>query len=109
VAIEEILQAMVILRNEDGYAWAAAGVGEPPVHLEVAGNGSEALGKLGQVKIKVRRVELDSGQKKIGFLVSVLIGEQDVAVVAKDKIGNRGDDSFAVGAGDEKDGGVGHK
>jgi hypothetical protein len=38
----------------------------------------------------------------------MLIGEQDVAVVAKDEFGDGGNDSFAVGTGDEKDGGVLH-
>jgi hypothetical protein len=100
---------MVILRNEDGDARAVGSVGEPPVHLEVAGDGSEALGKLSEVKIEIRGIELDPSQKEVGFLVSMLIGEQDVSVVAKDEVGNRSDDSFAVGAGDEKDGGVEHK
>ena len=39
----------------------------------------------------------------------MLIGEEDVAVVAENEFRNRGDDAFAVGAGDEKDGGVVHK
>src|SRR5271169_208282 len=100
---------MVILRNENGYTWAVGRMGEPPVHLKVAGDGSEALGKLSKGKIKIGGIELDSRQKEIGFLVSMLVGEQDVAVVAKDEVGNRGDDSFAVGAVDEKDGGSLHK
>ena len=82
-------------------------MGDAPVHLEVAGYGSKVFGELGEVKIKVGRVELHSC-KKDGFLVSMLIVEEDVAVVAEDEIGDGGNDSFAVGAGDEKDGGVGH-
>jgi hypothetical protein len=108
VAVEKILQAVVILRNEDGNAGATGGMGEPPVHLEVVRDGSKVLGKLGKIKIKVGRVELHSCKKEIGFGISMLIVEQDVAVVAKDEIGNGGNDSFAVGAGDEKDGGVVH-
>jgi hypothetical protein len=38
----------------------------------------------------------------------VFIGKQDVAVVAKDEFGNRSDNAFAVGTGNEKDGGVVH-
>ncbi len=109
VAVEQILQAMVILRNEDRDAGAVGGVCEPPVHLEVASDGSKSIGKLGKVKIEICRVELYPGQKEIGFLVSMLIGEQDVAIVAKDKFSNRGDHTFAVGARDEEDGGVTHK
>ena len=65
--------------------------------------------KLGQVKIKICRIELNSRKKEIGFLVSMLIGEQDVAAVAKDEFGDRRDNPFAVGTGDEEDGGVVHK
>src|SRR5437899_13106568 len=99
---------MVILRNEDRDAGAFGGVGEPPVHLELAGDWSKSLGKLGKVKIKICRIELHARQKKIGFLISMLIGEQDVAVVAKDEFSDRCDHPFAVGAGDEADGGAGH-
>jgi hypothetical protein len=109
VAVEKVLQAVVKLRDEDGDAGAVGGVGESLGHLEVVGDGSKALGKLGKVKIKICRIELDARKKEIGFLVSMLIGEEDVAVVAKDEFGDRGNDAFAVGAGDEKDGGVVHR
>ena len=56
-------------------------MGESPVHLEVAGDGSKALGKLGKVKIKICRIELDPQEEEIRFLVPVLIGKKDVAVV----------------------------
>ena len=74
---------MVILRDEDGHARPIGRVGEAPVHLEVAGDGSKVFGKLSQVKIKVRRVELDPRQKEVGCLISMLIGEKDVAVWRK--------------------------
>ncbi len=83
-------------------------MGEPPVHLEVAGDGSKALGKLGQVKSEICRVELDPQEEEIRFLVPVLIGTKDVAVVAIDEVGHRGHNPFAVGAGDEKDSGGVH-
>jgi hypothetical protein len=74
-------------------------MGEPPIHLEFAGNRLEALGELRQVKIKIGRIELDTRQKKIRFLISMLIGEKDVSVVAKNEFGNRSDHTFAIGTG----------
>ena len=53
VAVEKILQAMVVLGDEDGDAGAVGGVGEPPVHLEFAGDGSEALGELREIEIEI--------------------------------------------------------
>ena len=53
--------------------------------------GSKAVGNLGQVKIEFRGIEFDARQKEIGCLVSMFIIEQDVASMAKDEVGNRGD------------------
>jgi hypothetical protein len=39
----------------------------------------------------------------------MLIVKQNIAAVAKDEFGNRGDDAFTVGTGDEQDGGVVHR
>jgi hypothetical protein len=39
----------------------------------------------------------------------MLVREEDIAVVLENEIGNRGDHTFAVGAGDQKNGGVVHK
>src|SRR5580698_11432772 len=97
VPVKQILQAMVILRNENSDPRAVGGAGESPIHLEVAGDGSKSFGKLGQVKIKIHGIELYSRKKKIGCLVSMLIGEQDVAVVTKNKFGDRSNHSLAVG------------
>jgi hypothetical protein len=108
VPIEEILQAVVVLRNENGNARSVGGMGEPPIHLEFAGNRLEALGELRQVKIKIGRIELDTRQKKIRFLISMLIGEKDISVVAKNEFGNRSDHTFAIRTGDQEDGGIMH-
>jgi len=109
VAIEQVLEAMVVLGDEDSDAGPVGGVGKPPVHLEVAGEESKLFGKAAEVEIEVRRVELNPREEKIGRLVAVLVIEQDVAIVAEDEFGNRSHDTFAVGTGDEKDGGVLHK
>jgi hypothetical protein len=107
--VEQVLQAMVILRDKDGDAGAFAGAGEPPLHLKVAGDGSEPLRKLGKIKIKFCRIELNPRQKEIRCLVSMLVIEKNVPAVPEDEIGNRSNHAFAVGAGNEKDGGVVHR
>jgi hypothetical protein len=109
VAVEQVLEAVVVLGDEDREPRAVAGVGETPVHLKFGGDGGETLGKFREVKIEFRGIELDAGEKKIRCFVSVLVGEQDVAVVLKNEIGNGRDHALAVGTGDEEDGGVVHK
>src|ERR1700692_143411 len=106
--IEKVLQAVVVLRNEDRKARPVSRMCEPPVHLESASNGPKVLGKLGQVKVEIGGIELDASQKKIGFLVSVLIGEKNVAAVAEDEFRNRSDNTFAIWTGDKKNGGIMH-
>ncbi len=100
VTVEQILQAVIVPGNEDGDARTLGSVGDSPVHFEVPGYRSEAAGKLGEIEGEVCRVEFDACQKEIRFFVSVLIGEEDVAVVPKNEIGNGSDDAFPVRAGD---------
>jgi hypothetical protein len=109
VAVKQVLQTMVIFRDENGDARPVGRVGEPPAHLEVAGYGSKFFLKTSQVKIEVCRVKLNSSKKKIRFLIPMLIVEKYVAVMAEDEIGDRCNNSLAVGAGDEKNGGVLHR
>jgi len=84
-------------------------MGEAPVHLELAGDGCEALGELRNIEIKVAGVELDPGEEEIGGFVSMLVIEKNVAAVTEDEIGDGRDHALAVGTGDEQDGGVAHR
>lgn len=43
MAVEQVLQAVVILGDEDGNARPVGGTGQPPVHLEVVGDGTKML------------------------------------------------------------------
>ena len=108
MAVKEVLQAMVVLGDEDGEARTLGGEGETPIHLEVAGDGGEVGGEVGERECEVGDVELDAGEEEAGGLVAVLVIGENVAVVFEDEVGDGGDDAFGVGTGDEKDGGVVH-
>jgi hypothetical protein len=99
VTVEQVLKAVIVLGNEDGDARTIGSVSDSPAHLKVAGDRSKMFGKLGEIESEICRVEFDSRQKKIRFFVSMLVGEEDVTVVPKNKVGNGGDDPFPVGAG----------
>src|SRR5208283_4110402 len=105
LTVEQILQAMVTLRDEDSDARTVRRSRQPLVHLEVASDGRKVLGEF-EVKSKLCRIELHPRKKKVGLLVALLVIEQDVAVVAKDEIGNRGNHPFAVATRHRNDGGV---
>ena len=85
-----------------------AGVRQLPVHLELFGDGREVVGEVVQRNIEVSWIELDAHEEEVGFGVAVLVGVQDVAVVAEDEIGDGRDQAFAVGTGQQQDGGVLH-
>jgi hypothetical protein len=99
VTVEQVLKAVIVLGNEDGDARTIGSVSDSPAHLKVAGDRSKMFGKLGEIESEICRIEFDSRQKKIRFFVSMLVGEEDVTVVPKNKVGNGGDDPFPVGAG----------
>src|ERR1022692_3226124 len=89
------------------------GLRQTPVPLKLFGDGREMFGEVGEVfigeiDVEVFGIELDAHQEKAGFFVGVFIGVQDVAVVTVDEVGDGGDFAFAVGAGDEEDGGGFH-
>ena len=63
---------------------------------------------LREVDVEIFGIELDAHQEEAGLFVGVLVGVQDVAAVAVDEVGDGGDFAFAVGAGDEEDGGGFH-
>src|SRR6202161_2731441 len=109
LTVEQVLQAMVVLRDENGDARPVCGAGNAPVHLELTREGRKTLGKFRKIKIEISHVELNPRQKQVRRFVSVLVVAQDVAVVFENKIGNRCDYAFAVGTRDEKDGGIMHR
>src|SRR5712671_858477 len=100
---------MVVLGDKDCQARPVSRVRQTPVHLKFFGNGRKALAKFREAEIKLHWIEFDASQEEIRFFISMLVGEQDVAVVAKDEISNAGNHAFAVGTGDEKYGGVMHR
>jgi hypothetical protein len=112
--VEEIDEAVVVLRDQDDHARAMRRLREPPLHLELFGDWREMFGEFGEVFIRevdveVFGIELDAHQEEPRFFVGVFVGMQDVSAVAVDKVGDGGDFAFGVRAGDEEDGGGFHR
>ena len=61
---------------------AVGGVSEPPVIWKSRAMG-QSVRQTGQSRNRSLEIELDSRQEEIGFLVSMLVVEEDVAVVAE--------------------------
>ena len=113
MAVEQIHEAVIIFRNQNDHARSMRRLCQPPLHLELFGNGREVLAEVGEtfiteIDVEVFGIELHPHKEQAGFLVCVFVGVQDVAVMAVDEIGNGGDFSLAVGTTDQEDGGVLH-
>jgi hypothetical protein len=61
-----------------------------------------------QVDIETGDVPLDTHEEQVALLVLVLVGMEDVGVVAIEEVGHGGDDALAVGAVDQEDAGLCH-
>ncbi len=51
MTVEKIDEAVIVLRDQDDHARAMRGLGQPPVHLELFGDGREMFGEVGEVFI----------------------------------------------------------
>src|SRR5262245_58704642 len=108
MAIEQIHQTVVVLRNQNGHALTHIRSRQTPLHAEPSCSFSELPGEIADRKIKLCRVELHAHQESVGVVVAVLVRMQDVTAVLRDESGNGGDDALAVGAAEEKYGGFLH-
>ena len=66
------------------------------MHGEFFGDGGKVSGEVGKVKGELRGIKLDAHEKEAGFGVTMLIGVDDVPVVAEDEVGDGGHQAPAV-------------
>lgn len=110
VAVEQVGQAVEVMGDEDGDVLGRSGEGEAPVHPELLGQWREGCEECRFVTLKIVGGELDTHEEESKLYILVLIGVEDVGVVLlNQKVGDRGDEAFAVGAVDEENGGLGHR
>ena len=108
VAMQQIDEAVMILRDEESDVLLRLGELDAPVHLEVVRDGREggAEGCFGEAG--GFGDELDAHEEEAKFDVLMLVGVEDVDVVTLDqKVDDGDDDSLAVGTIDEEDCGFG--
>src|SRR5580658_5411223 len=106
VALQNIHQAMQMLRDKYGHARSLVHQLELPIHLEFGRENLELLAKLLDVE-SVQR-PLDAHKKEPSIVILMLVGVNDVRSVTVQKASDPGDEALAVRAGDQHDGGVFH-
>jgi hypothetical protein len=108
MAIQKVDEAVVVFGDQNHHARPVVGEREPILHLELGGERREVTVEIGKWKIEIGGIEFDPHEEEVGFGVAMLIGEEDVAVVAEDEVGDLGDHALAVGTTDEQDGRIFH-
>ena len=99
---------MLVLRNENDRGGPGRRIRQPPLHLKAVGQGLEALTESSIVQGEIRQVPFDAHEEEAEIVVLVLIGVENIGSPIVQKTGDRGDNSFAVGAMDQENGGVRH-
>ena len=80
--VQEISQAVIVLRNEQRNAEWHFRINSAPGHLEAGGNWGKARLEFSHAQIEFGQVPFDTHQKKIGFTILMLIGVDNIGIVA---------------------------
>ncbi len=102
VAEQEIIEAMVVTRHEDGDALRPLGVDQPVAHLETPAHLLDGALEREPIGLQRGQIEPDALEEHPGDRVRVLIGVEDVRAVPVEHLRERRDDAPTVGAGDEQ-------
>jgi len=108
MAVEQIDQAVRVLRDEEGDILHVVGELDAPVHAELSGDGGKGGAEGGLVEAGRVGGELDAHEEEGELDILMLVGVEDVDVVGLDQeVDDSDDDALAVRAVDEQDGGFG--
>ena len=102
VPVEQVGEAVVVLRNQNAHARTPLAFGQPPAHLKARGNRGELIGQLVQAHVHPGGIELHPHQEQAGLGVAMLVGVQNVSIVAEDEIGDHRHQTLAVRATDQQ-------
>ena len=101
-APQQVLQAVVVLRDEDRHTLRAHGILESRMHLEALAHLADGSLQRLPVGMELAEVESDALEELPGLGIGVLVGVEDVRPVAVERLRQRGDDATAIGARDEQ-------
>src|SRR5260221_9675614 len=99
---EEIVEAMVVLRNEDGDPADPSRVGEPVAELEPLRDLGNPSLEHHTVGVKLGDVEADTLEELARVLIGMLVGVEDIRSMAIKELSQRCDDPAAVLTGNEE-------
>ena len=96
--MQQIRQAVILARHEQGHSRRDLRVFDAPVHLQARGQRTEFRWELVRCQVKVFQRPLHTHQEHAVILVLVLIGMRNIATVLEEEVGNGRNQSFPFGA-----------
>ena len=101
--VEQVDKAMIVLGDENRHAGTITSQSNAPLHSELSCYRCEFLRELLQWQLESAQVPFDASKIEALLASLMLFKMQNVAVVLKDKIGNRGVETFLIGTLNEQD------
>ena len=102
LAMEQIVEAVRLPRDEHGDTGSFVGEAQRPAHLELLEHGRGDGGDLVTSEAEAVELELDALEEGAVGVIGVLLEVDDVAALRSDERCERGDDAAAIRAGDEQ-------
>jgi hypothetical protein len=76
--------------------------------LKPFGGRGEVLPEVFQGNVEFRWIELNPHQEEVGVFIGMLVGMEDVPIVAVNEVRHRSHNAFLVRTADQQDGGIFH-
>src|SRR6478672_9601601 len=99
---------MVLLGYQNGYPLAGAGQSNAPPHLEPGRDRRELPGERLHVQLQPVQLKLQPHEEGARVAIRVFIRVHDVGMVGINELSDSSNDALAIGASDQKHGGVGY-
>jgi len=103
LAIEQVDEAVIVLRNKNRDARPVIAPADHPIHAELVGNRTKGAVKVLQVESEAVEVPFDAGQVVTLLAGLVLLEMEDVAIIAVDKFGDGRVEALTVGTLHQQD------
>ena len=103
---QQVVEAVVVLRDEQRQALVLRAIGDAPVELEALRGFGDGPLQADPVGVELAQVDADPLEELPLGLVGVLVRVEDVGPVAVEQLGQPRHDAAAIGAADEQRGRV---
>ncbi len=108
VAMEEVGEAVRVLRDEEGDVLELVGELDAPVHAELLGDGLEGGAEGGLVEVGGVGRELHAHEEEAELVVLMLVGVENVGAALVEQRRDAGHQALLIRAVDEQNGGIFH-